>query len=187
MLCFVIIRVMLIVDCIKTFNEYDRLGQTVWSISALSIALRENHAALRKTIERLCGAGILARISRGLYLFALTSRGRDQVLGEIIAMLRPGEYCFESLESAAQKWNLVSQTPLGALTVMTTGRRGRFETPYGTVEFTHTDAPVGEVLRNTVPRDGFIPIATKEYTAHHLKRCGRTTELAEAQSTNWEE
>lgn len=167
-------------EALYTFEEYDRQGHTVWSLSDLRIVFGEKPAAFRKSLERLCAEGILARVSRGLYLFARTRRDKRTVFGEIIANLRKGEYCFESLESAASAWGIVPQTPLGAITVMTTGRSGRFDTPFGPVEFVHTDAPVEEILANTVTRDDFIPIATRAYTVHGLRRCGRTTQLDEA-------
>ena len=161
-------------------DDFDRQGHTVWSLSGLRIVMQEKPATFRKTLERLCGEGVLRRVSRGLYVFMRTGRDRREVFGEVIAGLRAGEYCFESLESAASEWGIIPQTPLGAITIMTTGRSGAFDTPFGAVEFTHTDASVNEILSNTIPRDDFLPIATRSYTLHGLKRCGRTTELDEA-------
>ena len=171
---------MKLMQAFDILEQYDRQGLTVWSLSGLRMVLVERPTTFRKTLERLCSENVLSRISRGLYVFAHTSRDRRVVVGEIIAGLRAGEYCFESLESAANEWGIISQTPLGVTTVMTTGRSGTFNTPYGSVEFVHTDASVNEILRETLQREDFIPLATREYTLHGLKRCGRTSELREA-------
>ena len=171
---------MKLIDALHTFEEYDGHGHTVWSLSDLRIVFPEKPAAFRKSIERLCAENILARVNRGVYVYLLTKRDARTVFGEVIAKLRQGEYCFESLESAACEWGIFPQTPLGGITVMTTGRSGRFATPFGPVEFVHTSAPTPEILANIVRRDDFIPIATREYTIHGLKRCGRTTQLNES-------
>ena len=171
---------MKLLNALDILERYDRAGHTVWSLSGLHIVFPEQPATFRKTLERLDSARILVRAARGTYLFARTSRDRRAVLGELIAAIRAGEYCFESLESAASSWGIIPQSPLGAITVMTTGRSGLFETPYGPVEYVHTEAPIAEIIENTVERDGFIPIATIGYTVHNLRRCGRTVELGEA-------
>lgn len=170
---------MRLLSALHTLEQYDRQGHTIWSVCDLRMVFDEKPAAFRKTIERLCREGILERVSRGVYLFKSTRRDRHEVLGEAIGELRKGEYCFESLESAASIWGIVPQTPLGGITIMTTGRSGRVTTPFGPVEYVHTDASINEILANTIPRDGFVPLATREYVIHGLRRCGRTTELDE--------
>ena len=167
-------------EALDILGRYDREGHTVWSLSDLRVVFPEAPETFRKTLGRLCANRILTRVSRGVYVFGRTVRDRRAVFGELIGALRAGEYCFESLDSAASEWGIVSQTPLGGLTVMTTGRSGSFETPYGPVEFVHTDASVNEILANTIPRDGFIPLATRDYTVHGLRRCGRIGGLREA-------
>lgn len=163
----------------RILSAYDRQGHTVWSLSGLRTVFPGQAPAFRKTLERLCANEALTRVSRGVYLYGQTVRDRREVFGELIAELRKGEYCFESLESAASEWGIFPQTPLGVVTVLTTGRSGTFTTPYGRVEFVHTSAPVGEIIANTVRRERFIPIATRSYTIHGLRRCGRTTQLEE--------
>ena len=178
---------MKLLDALHTFEEYDNKGHTVWSLSGLRIVFPEKPAAFRKSIERLCAENILARVGRGVYVYLLTRRDKRTVFGEVITKLRQGEYCFESLESAACEWGIFPQTPLGGITVMTTGRSGHFTTPFGPVEFVHTSASIPEILENIVPRDDFIPIATRDYTIHGLKRCGRTTELNESMALEQQE
>ncbi len=41
------------------------------------------------------------------------------------------------LESALSEYGVISQIPIDRLTIMTTGRKGHYKTPYGTIEFTH--------------------------------------------------
>ncbi len=174
-------------EALEILERYDREGHTVWSLSDLRIVLPEAPETFRKTLGRLCANRVLTRVSRGVYVFGRTARDRRAVFGELIGALRTGEYCFESLDSAASEWGIVQQSPLGGLTVMTTGRSGSFETPYGPVEFVHTDASVNEILANTIPRDGFIPLATRDYTVHGLRRCGRVGGLREALAIDDEE
>ena len=183
----IIQRKMKTIDALDILTEYDGKGHTVWSLSDLHIVFCEKPATFRKTLERLCAAGILERVSRGTYLFVHSNRNRRMVFGELIGQLRSGEYSFESLESAASAWGIIPQTPLGGITVMTTGRSGRVRTPFGPVEFVHTEATIQEILTNTVQRDDFIPLASKSYTIHGLRRCARTTELDEALARGWEE
>lgn len=173
---------MKIIEALNILENYDRQGHTVWSLSGLLVVFRETPATFRKTLERLCANGLLVRVSKGVYVFMRTARDRRTVFGELIAELRKGEYCFESLDSAASEWGIVPQTPLGMITVVTTGRSGVFDTPFGTVEFVHTVAPIDEILENVVMRDDFIPLATRNYTIHGLRRCGRTTALKEMEA-----
>ena len=52
--------------------------------------------------------------------------------------MRRGEYSYISLETMLSEYGAISQVPIDRLTVMTTGRKGEYETPFGVIEFTHT-------------------------------------------------
>ncbi|MCL6272220.1 hypothetical protein M3P05_20060 [Sansalvadorimonas sp. 2012CJ34-2] len=63
------------------------------------------------------------------------------------------------------------------LTIMTTGRKGEYKTPFGTLEFTHTKRSVGDILDSFVDRDRPLKIATKQAAIRDLKRVGRNLHL----------
>jgi len=62
-----------------------------------------------------------------------------------------------------------------ALTCMTTGSPGRFDTPWGAVEFTHTDRKI-EVGTDVVLNDGTLE-ATVRIAVRDLRRVGRNLGL----------
>jgi hypothetical protein len=91
---------------------------------------------------------------------------------------RRGHHVYESLESALAQWGAISQAPVDRLTLMTTGAKGVFATPYGVIEFTHTERPAAEIATNTLDRpDNPIPIATEAYAQANLRRVGRNLDL----------
>lgn len=53
-----------------------------------------------------------------------------------------------SLESQLSYTGVISQIVMGRVTIMTKGRKGTFETPYGVLEFTHTSRPVDKIASN---------------------------------------
>lgn len=135
-----------------------------------------------RSVERLARDGLLERACRGVYVFpyARVPEGSADRVYRVAAALRRGEWVFESLESAASEWGLISQVPVGRLTLMTTGRAGTFRTTCGTIEFTHTAMDPLEIARGTVARRGNpVPIASREMTLRCLRRRGRSLGLLE--------
>jgi hypothetical protein len=61
------------------------------------------------------------------------------------------------------------------LTCMTTGSPGRFDTPWGAVEFTHTDRKI-DVGTDVVLNDGTLE-ATVRTATRDLRRVGRNLDL----------
>jgi predicted transcriptional regulator of viral defense system len=135
--------------------------------------------ATDKTVSRLVSSGLLERVCRGVYRFPLAPPVPGVADVYLVASaLRRGQYVFESLETAASEYGLISQVPLGALTLMTTGREGTFDTACGTIEFVHTKASVPEILANTVARPRCpVRVATEDYVVRNLRRCGRGADL----------
>ena len=102
---------------------------------------------------------------------------------EVAVALRFGEFNYIGMESAASLWSVISQIPVGRLTVVTTGREGEFNTPFGAIEFIHTAADANEIISNTVDYPGHaLRLATKRYAVQGLKRARRSTYLID-----WEE
>ncbi len=73
----------------------------------------------------------------------------SNLLERIAVTLRSGHYNYLSLESALLAYGIISQVPLAGITVMTTGRSGIFDTPFGRIEFIHTKRHGGQILDHT--------------------------------------
>lgn len=65
------------------------------------------------------------------------------------------------------------------LTLMTTGRRGEYSTPFGVIEFTHTARSVLDVLDGTLDFGRPLRIATRRTAYRDLKRVGRNLHLVD--------
>jgi hypothetical protein len=59
---------------------------------------------------------------------------------------------------------------------MTTGSPGRFDTPWGAIEFTHTERDI-EFGHDVRVRDDGMPEASVERAARDLRRVGRNVDL----------
>jgi hypothetical protein len=68
-----------------------------------------------------------------------------------------------------------------ALTCMTTGSSGHFDTPWGAIEFTHTDRPIAVGTDVHMGDDGVLE-ATVERSARDLRRVGRNTGLMDEET-----
>ena len=75
----------------------------------------------------------------------MSANGFTHTLENVAKAMRRGEYNYVSLESALSEYGVISQIPM-RLTVMTTGRKGEVNTPFGTIEFTHTSRPIHDIL-----------------------------------------
>ncbi|ONF42573.1 hypothetical protein BTO32_15310 [Marinobacter lutaoensis] len=165
-------------EAIKRLAMFDQAGRYVFAARDMAKVFPEDTARSRDaTLKRLVDGGILERPTKGVYLYAL-SRNKGQDTLELIAKtLRRGEYNYVSLESALSEYGVISQIPVGHLTVMTTGRKGTYQTPYGVIEFTHTKRPVPEILNSMKDRGRPLRVATKLAAIRDLKRVGRNTHL----------
>ncbi len=155
----------------------DTQGVHVFTKKDLAKVFREDSAhALDASLVRLVNNGVLSRVAKGVYVNALSpNRGLDTI--ELIAVaLRRGEYSYVSLECALSDYGVISQIPM-RLTVMTTGRRGEYRTPFGTIEFTHTARPWLDVVDGVRDVGRPLRFATKETAYRDLKRVGRNMDL----------
>jgi predicted transcriptional regulator of viral defense system len=164
---------------------WDRRGKYVYLKRDLAKVLEETGNTLNQTIKRLAAKGVLERGAQGVYVFAHSSRIGATTLEDVALALRRGEYVFESLESALSQWGAISQIPVDRLTLMTTGAKGTFVTPYGVIEFTHTSAPAAEIRASTLERpDHPIPIATNDYATKNMRRAHRNLDLVHEGGTH---
>ncbi len=168
-----------LVNAIKTLTDWNRCGRAVFTFSDMRMMFPdESTKTLSESLGRLTRTGLLKRVSKGVYFNSLSQGRHGRLLEEIAAALRPGEYNYSSLECALSEWGVISQLPMQYLTVMTTGRKGTFKTPFGTIEFTHTKRSPADILDSTIlmeaPR---LRLATAMAAYRDLKRVGRNLHL----------
>lgn len=159
----------------EVLREWDRKGRYVFSRRALAKLFPEdNPKAFTEGLNRLVKAGVLTRACRGVYVNPDAHSFDSRVIERIAQTLRPGELNYVSLESALSEYGEISQIPVDRLTVMTTGRKGLYRTPYGVIEFTHTARPAADILSHVRRMEGRpLRIAGRQAARRDLKRVGR--------------
>lgn len=166
----------------KRFDAWSRQGRNVFTLRDVAKVFPEDSPkTLQEGLNRLRRAGILQGVARGIYLYALARDNDAYCLERIARAMRRGEYNYVSLESALSEYGAISQIPVDRLTVMTTGRKGTYCTPYGTIEFTHTSRPVGELLERMRDIGRPLRMATPQAAWSDLKRVGRNTHLVDVE------
>ena len=156
-------------------------GRGVYTKAGLArvILAGESARAVEKTIAVAVRDGVLIRLCRGIYACRYALAGRS-VRQEAVLRLRPRSFSYISLETALSHWGVVSQATLGAVTAMTSGRSGRFDTPYGGIDLTHTGKAFADVAADLVPPEKpwmELPVAKPRLATRDLVRVGRNTDL----------
>ena len=130
----------------------------------------DEDAAFNMGLRRLVEVGLLQRLARGVYLNnALPRMGRPGI-GVVARHLRPNHLCYLSYESALAEFGSISQVPMVYI-VATTGNSGEYDTPYGTIEFSHTSRADVDILRSTVFDDRIgLRIASPMLAYEDLRR-----------------
>ena len=167
-------------SAIKTFTAWDAKGRYVYTLGDLAKLFPEDSPrTLQEGVNRLVKAGILQRVCRGVYVYALSHSKDSHVIEQIAKTLRRGDYSYVSLESALSEYGAISQIPIDRLTVMTTGRKGEYKTPYGVIEFTHTKRSLQNILQSMREVGRPLRLANPMAAWRDLKRVGRNTHLVE--------
>lgn len=165
------------ITAVNTLDEFSRSGHYVSHLRDFEkLFPDESERALKASIKRLVDNDILTRAVYGVYVYN-RARQDGYILEHIVKTLRRGEYSYVSLESALSQYGVISQIPIDRLTVMTTGRRGEYKTPWGVIELTHTARSVGDILAGTIETKSPIRFAKKETAVRDLLRVGRNTHL----------
>ena len=95
--------------------------------------------ALYMLLGRATRSGLLRRVCYGVYYSPRLCARTDFILYHTAAKLRSREFCYLSLESILSENGIISQIPLGWITVMTGGRSGEIRCgSFGHIEFVHT-------------------------------------------------
>lgn len=179
------------IESIRILERWGRQGRHVFRLEDLRKLMAPaertfNEKSFSEGIRRLVSAGILERVANGVYV---SQQGGgppgSRLLEQIAVAIRRGAWSYVSLESALSEYGAISQIPVSRITVMTTGRAGSFDTPYGVIEFTHTSRTPAEILEGTVDADRPLRLATPLTAWRDLQHVGRNldmvsvTELAE--------
>ena len=99
---------------------------------------------------------------------------------KVIKKLRGDVLNYISLESQLSYTGEISQIVMGRVTVMTKGRSGTFNTPYGVIELTHTKKPIDKIAPNLYfDPDINMYRATTEQAIADLKNCHRNVHMLE--------
>jgi predicted transcriptional regulator of viral defense system len=173
---------------IKRLNELDKKERYVFLHRDLAKVFHEDSPrSLTDSLARLVKAGIMERVARGVYVYALSRHKNTRNTLDLIAIaLRRGEYNYVSLESALSAYGVISQIPIDRLTLMTTGVKGEYKTRYGVIEYTHTKRTVKDILDNVVQANRPLKVASKTAALRDLKRVGRNNHLIDREAMHEE-
>jgi hypothetical protein len=165
----------------KKLLEADR--QSIWAFtpatfSALLSQVEPNY--LKLMMKRLTDQGVLTRAARGLYVNPLARSLPTDIRRGLIRFLRPREISYVSLESTLSEAGAISQIAT-TLTCMTTGSPGSFDTPWGIIEFTHTDRDI-DLAKDVYRGDAGTLEATVARAARDLRRVGRNVGLIDPET-----
>jgi len=170
-------------SAIKVLSEWDHKGRYVFTLHDLAkLFPNDKTKTLQEGVNRLVKGGLLQRACRGVYVYPF-ARSRDSyTIERVTQALRRGEYNYISLESALSEYGAISQIPLDRLTVMTTGRKGTYRTPWGTIEFTHTKRAARDIVAGIRNTNRPLRMATPQVAWRDLKRVGRNTHLVDEEA-----
>ncbi|MFZ1181698.1 MAG: DUF6088 family protein [Herbaspirillum sp.] len=171
------------IDAIKMLQQLDKRGVYVFQQRDFAKMFpSEQKKTLEKSLQRLVSDGIVERVAKGVYVNPMAKSKRANIIEDIAIALRPGSFSFVSLESILSEYGVISQVPVSRITIMTTGVKGKYQTPYGTIEFTHTKRGPAEIFKRTMLVKGRpLRIATKEAAIQDLNRVGRNRNMADPQ------
>ncbi len=175
---------------IKRLADIDRRsGRHVYTGEDLaSLCHEDNLRALQATVARLVRSGVLERAARNVFVYALSpNRGSGYTIEHIAVALRRGERSYVSLESALSEYGVILQVPIDRTTVMTTGRKGVYKTPYGVIEFTHTERSGSDIRASVKDVGRPLKLATCRAAIRDLRRVGRNTHLIDEEEIEDEE
>lgn len=158
-----------------------KAGGGIHSAAELAFMLNEPlDAAFRKFLTDGVNKGRLRRVARGIYESVLTPPDPETAVYQVIKKLRRGVLSYISLESQLSYTGDISQIIMGRVTVVTKGRSGSFDTPYGVIEFTHTKKPIDQIAPNLYydPEIKMYRAKTEQAIAD-LKHCRRNLHMLE--------
>ncbi len=166
-------------DAVRTLRKLDRRGRAVFTVEDLrSIFPERSDKTFSEGLRRLARQGVLQRVARGVYVNPRGSHRFDRP-GQVALALRRGRASYLSLETVLGFYGVISQQTPSVIMVMTTGRKGRFCTPWGTFHFTHTERSSEEILDGTMDIGRPLRWATPRTALEDLRRTRRNLEFVD--------
>jgi hypothetical protein len=168
-------------DVAKKLAEADHASIWAFTTATFGALLGEvepNYLKLK--MKRLADQDILIRASRGVYVNPLARCLPPDIRRGLIRFLRPRQVSYVSLESTLSEAGVISQIPT-VLACMTTGSPCTFKTPWGVIEFTHTDRDIDHG-KDVYRRDDGTLEATVARAVRDLRRVGRNVDLIDAET-----
>src|SRR6218665_559780 len=143
------------IDLIHRLAALDKKGVYILSKADIGkMVPGEGAKATENFFKGMVPDGLLPRPARGISVTPAAASRNSRIIEDLAKALRPGALCYLSLEAILSEYGVISQIPMGRITVMTTGASGTHETPFGTIEFTHTKRPVADILAHTQRIEG---------------------------------
>lgn len=147
-----------------------------WTVTAheFNQAFPASDLVQRVMLSRHVKAGLISRLSPGIFLNNdALALGRVTLQG-LAGMLRPHDDCYISLDAALHMHGRLVSMP-SVVTVMTTGRRYLFDTPLGVVQFIRSKRDPSTWKRDLsdVQVNG-IPVASIKLALDDYVRVGQT-------------
>lgn len=168
-----------LVKAIDILKLMDQDKKFIYRNSDLRILFhQESDRKFTDTISRLVEKKVLSRVANGVFVFEYSINLDSQTIEKVALNIRRGFYNYLSLESALSEYGLISQMPINTLTIMTTGRKGMFETKWGNIEFIHTNKTPKEIISKTNYCENHeLRFATLQTALKDLKSVNRNLHL----------
>ena len=167
------------VDLIHHLSALDKSGIYVLSKADIEKMFPDEGAkAMEKSLQRMVTDRLLIRAARGIYVNPAATSRNSRIVEDVAKAMRPHALSYVSLESMLSEYGVISQVPMSRITVMTTGASGSYDTPFGTIEFTHTKRSVTDILARTQHIKGRpLRIALEQAAVRDLLRVGRNVNM----------
>ena len=104
----------------------------------LTLFPNESRENIVQSLHRHVRAGVLVRVCRGVYAND-RARSRTHTAFVLARFLRPRNFVYLSREVRLQQMGLITQVYVDYISLMTDGRTQTFNTPYGIINYAHTE------------------------------------------------
>lgn len=127
-------------DILKGLRRLSGREDRIFSISDIrGLCPGKPESALLPWLSRQVRQGELIRVCRGVYMLPDCEFRGSQLLGRTAGLLRADRLNYLSLETVLSEAGVISQIPMGRITVMSSGRSNVISCGgYGEIEFVHT-------------------------------------------------
>ncbi|WP_210498807.1 type IV toxin-antitoxin system AbiEi family antitoxin [Vibrio crassostreae] len=169
---------------LASFAASAHAGGGILTVAEIAYFLNEQKTpALRKFLSGLVTKGLLRRLVSGVYESSITPPEPSTAIYKIINKMRASVLNYISLETQLSHVGEISQVTMGRFTVITKGRSGTFDTPYGVIEFTHTQKSVKKIMPNLyLDPDIKMFRATTGQAISDLRMCRRNLHMLDERS-----